>query len=67
MTTERTDSCHRLDRKTWSGSGSGRGSGTGSNGRDGSLTITQVTLIYPGDRKTFVGRFQPAGEQGGAG
>jgi len=55
--------CLRLDRKTWSG----MASGMGSNGANGQLTITQVTLIYPGDRKTFVGRFQPAGEQAGAG
>ena len=39
--------CLRLDRKTWSGA----------------ATVTHVTLIYPGDRKTFTGRFHPAGEQ----
>lgn len=43
--------CLRLDRKTW------------SIGPEGPSTITQVTLIYPGDRKTFVGRFHPAGDQ----
>ena len=37
--------CLKLDRRTWSGS----------------ATVTHVTLIYPGDRKSFVGRFQPAG------
>ena len=39
--------CLRLDRETWSGA----------------ATVTHVTLIYPGDRKTFTGRFQPAGDQ----